>query len=173
MKRWSLFTGIVAFIICAAAPIQAQVSYGPLLAWSDADNVTAGVGARAEIGMAGKLAADGPLAGVFSSLSGTYFFMDCPESVDCSFLEFSGNLNMPFAVSESLSPYAGAGLHYARMTVGVSGFGSGTATDTGLNVLGGLKFGLGGMNAFAEAKLGIGGAEHLVISAGVLFGGKR
>jgi hypothetical protein len=40
-----------------------------------------------------------------------------------------------------------------------------------VNILGGIFFDLGGLDAFAEAKLGLAGAEQLSLSAGVLFGG--
>jgi len=72
--------------------------------------------------------------------------------------------------------YAGAGLNIARVSVDLGialpGFAyDASATRMGLNLLGGLNFPLGGLGAFAEGGLQLGGGEQFLIKSGVTFGG--
>ena len=76
---------------------------------------------------------------------------------------------------DALSVYGLAGLNFTRVSVDLGPLGglvpgNISATDTGLNVGGGVNIPLGGRTGFAEVKYGIGGSE-LGIAAGILFGG--
>lgn len=148
---------------------QAQVSFGPQLAWSDA--VDLGLGARVEFGLADLFGIeDGVFANLYASASGTYFFPECPGS-SCSLVELNPNAVVPFEMDATVTPFVGAGLHLARSKWSVPDASiSDTDTDVGLNILGGIKFPIGNLGGFAEGNFGISGAEHFTLSAGVLFG---
>jgi opacity protein-like surface antigen len=170
MKKWVCLLGAFGLLL-AAQPATAQVSFGPQLAWGDDTDL--GIGARVHFDLADMFGVeDGFFADLFGMGTGTYFFIDCPSGVSCSFLEFNANAGVPFDIDGSVTPYAGAGIHLARASVSFQGF-SESDTEFGLNILGGIFFPLGGLRGFAEAKFGISGADQLVLAGGVLFGGGR
>jgi opacity protein-like surface antigen len=119
-----------------------------------------GLGVRSEFG--------GNLALV---LSFDYYFPESDiGSVD--FYEFNGNLIYNFP-TEGVRPYIGGGLGIARVSLDADFF-SDSSTETGWNILGGLKFGSGGINPFAEIRYVIYTGDEsfnnrLVISGGILF----
>lgn len=119
-----------------------------------------GLGVRSEFG--------GNLALV---LSFDYYF---PKSDigNVDFYELNGNLIYNFP-TESVRPYLGAGAGIARVSFD-SNFFSDSATEFGVNILGGLKFGSGGINPFGEIRYVIYSGDEtfnnrLVISGGILF----
>ena len=73
----------------------------------------------------------------------------------------------------TLKPYVGGGLNIARVSVDLGSFGSASDTEIGLNVLGGLKLNLSGLDAFTEARLSLGGGEQFAVMFGILFGGNK
>ena len=155
---------MVAAVLLIAAPnaAQAQMGFGAQASWgSDAD---LGVGARLVMGL------PNIRTGLQGILSGDYFFIDC-GGADCSWIELNANAAIPLAAS-GLNPYVGGGLNVARISVDVNGFGNSSATEIGLNVLGGLKFS-GSLSPFAEARLSLGGGEQFVITGGIMLGGSR
>lgn len=168
-KLMFMMVGFVGLI--GPKPVQAQVSFGPQLAWSDA--VDLGLGARVEFGLAKLFGIeDGVFADLYGSASGTYFFPDCPGS-SCHLVELNPNAVVPFEIDASVTPFVGAGLHLARAKWSVRDASvSGTETDVGLNILGGIKFPVANLSGFAEGKFGLSGADHFTLSAGVLFGGQ-
>jgi opacity protein-like surface antigen len=175
MKKWLLVAGALA-VTSAVQPQQAeaQVLFGPQVAWGDDTDL--GVGARVEFGLGNMIAQEGPLAGLFGMVSGTYFFMDCGgnvfgSNIDCSYIELNANAGVPFTLESGLVLYGGTGLHFGRTSVSWEGY-SDSNTEIGLNLLGGVKLQLGGLNSFVEGKLGVSGASQFMILAGVLFGGK-
>lgn len=174
MKTWSWIAALALLLPLLATPAEAQVSFGPQVAWGDDTDL--GVGARAEFGLADAFGiTEGPFAELYGMGTATYFFMDCgggfgSDGVDCSYIEFNANGAVPFELEGSATPYAGAGLHLGRVSVSGGGFSS-SDTEIGLNLLGGVKFPLGGLQGFGEAKLGLGGADQFVLAGGVLFGG--
>ena len=181
MKGWAVLVVSLGLVV-AAQPAQAQLAFGPQLVWGD--DADFGIGGRLDFDLAGPLAIeDGPLQNLFGSATGSYFFDDCPsrtpDLVDCSFIEFNGNANVPFTIEDSSTEgYLGAGLHLARFSVDTNGpveepglFIPVTDTEIGLNLLGGFKFPFSDLTAFVEGKLGLVGAQQFVLSAGILFGG--
>jgi opacity protein-like surface antigen len=171
MSRIALFVGALA-IFAVAQPADAQVRFGPHLAWGEDTDL--GIGGRLLFDLADVF---GVTDGFFEDLTGqggaTYYFWDCNSSatsVDCSALQFDFDALVPFTIESSVTPYAGAGFHLARFSVDTP-VSDGSETEFGVNILGGIFFDLGGLDAFAEAKLGLAGAEQLSLSAGVLFGG--
>lgn len=154
--------GIAAAVAITAGQAQAQ-AIGPQVSWGSDSDI--GVGARIELGLPNLLTSTGPLASTFLIGSFDYFFIDCDE---CSYWEANGNLAIPLAAS-SVDPYVGAGLNVARASVEFLG-NSASNTEVGVNLLGGLRFPVGGLNAFGEGRFTLGGSEQLVLSFGVLFG---
>ncbi len=181
MMRWAalVITLGLGFLV---VPAQAQVTFGPQLAWGD--DTDFGIGGRINFDLAGPLAIDdGLFQNLFASATGSYFFDDCgsgvPDAVDCSFIEFNGNANVPFTIEDSsVSGYLGSGVHLARFSVDTNSvnqtpglFLPTTDTEVGLNVLGGFMFPVSDLTGFVEGKFGLVGAQQFILSAGILFGG--
>lgn len=172
MKMWRLLAGATVALAIGATDTQAQ-AIGVQVSY--ADDFDLGVGARVELGLPNLLTSTGPLANTFLIGTFDYFFPDCADGgsddIDCSYMEFNGNLAVPVG-SSSLRPYAGAGLNVARAKVDFFGE-SESETEIGLNVLGGLRFMVGGLSAYGEARYELGGGEQLVFTVGALVGGAR
>lgn len=162
----------------ATQPLSAQAVFGPQLAWGD--NTDFGVGGRVEFGLGDLVGLEeAPFADIFGQATATFFFPDCGggffgggTGVDCSFFEIAASAAVPFDLDEDFTPYAGAGLHLGRFGVS-SGGTSDSETKLGLGLLGGVKFPLGGVNAFAEGKINLGTYDQVVLQFGVLFGPSR
>ena len=171
MSKFRSLLTAVALVMIGSSTSEAQ-RWGAQLSWGDESDL--GVGVRAEWDFANKMSQSGAFSRAFIIGQVDYYFVDCPSGVSCTWLEINPSLAIPFTTtSSSVKPYAGAGLHvvYARQSAGGV---SASETEMGLNLLGGLKFGMGGMDAFSELRLGLGGdAEQLALSFGVLFGPRR
>lgn len=165
MKKTLMFVACSALLLAVPSAVEAQVSFGPQVAW--ADDADFGVGARVALGL------PQVRPGVELHISGDYFFIDCPSGVDCSWIELNGNLHLPVPVSPDLNTYVGGGLNIARVKYSVDGFGSASDSEIGINVLGGLKFPMAALTPFVEASFTIGGGEQFGIRAGFLLGGAR
>ena len=165
MKTWRVFAAVTAALVIGTADAQAQ-AFGVQGSWGDDTDL--GIGARLELGLPNLLTSEGPLANTFLIGSFDYFFPDfCDAFDDCSYWEINGNLAVPIT-SSTIDPYAGAGLNIARMSVLDS-----SETEVGLNLLGGLRFNLGGLGAFGEGRFVLSGSEQFVLTFGVLVGGTR
>lgn len=172
MKKLSAVLAIVAL---AALPSLASAQrFGGHVNWGlDSD---LGLGARYEHDLTGTLTKTGPMSRAFFIGQLDYYLDVCGDGfggadVDCTMLEINPGLAVNLSAT-NLKPYVGAGLNIARISVS-SGGSSASDTETGINLLGGLKFGLGGMSAYSEARLSLGGAEQLALTFGVLFGGSK
>lgn len=104
-------------------------------------------------------------------LSFDYYFPD-DDLGELDFYEINGNLIYNFP-TESVRPYLGGGAGISRVSFD-SDFFDDDATELGFNILGGLKFGSGGINPFAEVRYVIYPDDEtfnnrLVISGGILF----
>lgn len=158
MRFVSRFLSVVVLTAVTSSNLQAQ-RFGAQISWGEDSDV--GLGVRGEWDFANRLTTTGAFSRAFIVGQFDYYFQDCPAGADCSYWELNPSLAIPFS-GTNFKPYAGAGLHL--------GHGS-SDTELGINVLGGLKFTIGGMDAFSEARLGIGGShEQLALSFGVLFG---
>jgi len=161
---WKLRTAFVALAVLALGAGSAQAQrFGAQVSW--ADDVDLGIGGRLEYDFGASLADEGTLSHTY--LIGSFdFFPDCGN--DCSYFEFNGNLAVPVNAENSLNPYVGGGLNMGRISVG-----SGSDTQFGLNVLGGLKFTIGKLASFAEARMELKGESQFVLTFGVLLGENR
>lgn len=172
MKKIGTLAAVLALCVVSAGTAQAQ-RFGAALSWgSDTD---LGVAPRVEFPLTNMLSKSGALSKAFFIGEFTWFFPDCggASGVDCSYWELNPGLAVPFTVSNpKIAPYLGAGLNIAHASASSGGF-TASDTQTGLNALGGLKFGLGSMDAFTEARLELSGGEQLVLSFGLLFGGAK
>lgn len=159
----NLRSALVALVGLALAASTAQGQrYGAQLDWGDDTDL--GIGGRLEYDLGASLASEGTLARAY--LIGSFdYFPDCGQ--ECSYFEFNGNVAVPVS-SATLNPYIGAGLNLGR-------FSAGDRSDTqfGLNALGGLKFGLGKLASFAEARVEFKDESQLVLTWGVMLGRNR
>jgi opacity protein-like surface antigen len=128
--------------------------------FNNADNGDWGIGARGEFG--------GSLALIASF---DYYFVN-DDIGDTKFYEL--NANLAYTVpSGGVRPYFGAGAGIARVSFDDNFFND-SDTELGFNLLGGLKFGYGGVNPFAEFRYVIYSGDETfenrwVISGGILF----
>lgn len=177
--RQIILAGLVLLLVAVPArQAEAQVSFGPQLVFFDFEQL--GVGGRVDFGLAD---AFGIEDGFFQSLKGSanasYVFGDSEEftggSVGWDATVFNVNAVVPFVVESSVAPYAGAGINHTRYSTDfdgpdLPGFGY-SGSSSGLNILGGIGFGLGALPAFAEIQYSTSGSGYLTLSGGVMFGG--
>lgn len=170
MKTWILVAGVAVGAALGAAPLGAQVQFG--LQANLADEFDLGVGVRAQSSLASFVEEETPLRELTGVVSFDVYFPGACGTSDCSYLELNGNAlyPLPLDLGGGLEAYAGGGLHLGRRSVEVEQPGYTSDTRVGLNVVGGTAFDLGGLAAFAEAKLGLGGWDHFVLRFGVLLG---
>lgn len=182
MKRHSvLLAGLTLFVLATPpAEAEAQVSYGPQIVLWDLDELA--VGGRLDFGLADVFGIDdGAFAALRGSTNISYVFGDSETfaGVEASWSGLLINLNavVPFEIDAAVTPFAGAGINHTRFSSSVSGAGTGgfggtfTGSSSGLNLLGGVEFGLGAVPAFAELQYSTTGAGALTLSFGVMFGG--
>lgn len=128
--------------------------------FENADSGDFGLGARGVFG--------GSLALITSF---DYYFVD-DNIGDTKFYELNANLAYTFP-TEAVRPYIGAGAGIARLSFDRNFF-SDANTELGFNLLGGLKFGYGRVNPFAEFRYVIYTGDETfnnrwVITGGILF----
>ena len=160
-----LATGLVAQ--AAQAQTEKAWQFGPQASWMSKD-VGIGVGARAVYAGLGT-AVNVPGLRAYGAFD--YFFPSTSFGTDAKYWEINAGATYDLKLSgmTGFAPYVGAGLNYAHVSVSVGGF-SGSDSRTGLNVLGGGRFKLGQkLNAFAEARLELGGGEAFAATFGILF----
>lgn len=171
MKRVVMVTAVLAF--ASAVPASGQAVFGPQLSWGEDSDL--GLGARVEVPLANLVTADEGSAASRLRLIGSFdwFFPgDEPQGVDLTYWELNANLAYPIP-ADGLRPYAGGGLNIAHANVDVEDnafFEDASDTEVGLNLLAGLQFLVGDLDAFAEARFELGGGEQFVLSAGILLG---
>ena len=166
-RRLMIFAAITfCFSLTAhAGGFGLQVDYNHFL--SDSTNLKVfdggdfGIGARSEFGTA-------HLALV---LSFDYYFINGVIK-DLKFYELNANLQFTFP-TEGFKPYVGGGVGLARASLGTNFF-SDSETKTGVNILGGLKFGGAGVNPFIEVRYVMYGSNEafdnrFVLTGGILF----
>jgi hypothetical protein len=171
MTLRKLFVAVAVPFALSVGTVSAEAQrFGGQLSWGSDSDV--GVGARAEFPLTNMLTKTGVFSRAFIVTQFDWYFVDCPSGVDCSYWELNPTFAVPLQTT-SLRPYLGAGLNVAHASVDVPGVGSGSETETGVNLLGGLKFTLGGAEAFSEARVSLGGGEQFALSFGFLFGGSR
>jgi hypothetical protein len=127
---------------------------------SFAQDVNAGLGLRLELPLSPAIGRDLKLAVAFD-----YFFPDSPVN----YWELNTDLAWGFRLTGTrVSLYAGAGLNIAHTSY--SGIPRAAATDVGVNLLGGVRFGTSTrLTPFVELRPELGGGERLVLTAGLIF----
>lgn len=170
MKRIAALTMVLG--AAAAAPVAGQVAFGPQASFGGDSDFGVGVRAEAPLSQIVAAEADSPLSTMFLIGSFDWFFPDDggAEGVSVRYFEVNANVAYPIEV-ESVNPYVGGGLNIVNGGVSFDNeaIEDQSNTEIGLNVLGGLKFLLGNMSAFAEGRIELSGGEQFVLSAGVLF----
>lgn len=165
MKRWTMVAALALLLPFLAQPAQAQVSFGPQLVFWDFEEF--GVGARVDFGLGQAFGIEeGPFQNMFGSFNANYIFIS-----NVTPLLFNVNVAVPFDIDAAVRPYAGAGINHYRFSYDDDFFGGGTFTSSGLNLLGGIFFGLGDIPAFGELQYSTTGAGFLTLAGGVMFGG--
>ena len=144
----------VAFSLASPATADAQVSFGVQGDYGT-EIEAVGIGPRIDVMIPG--AAGFGLVGSFD-----YYF---PDNSD--FWEINANATYAFDAAPVVAPYIGAGLNYAD----VSPDGVDASNDeTGLNVLGGLEFGVDApVTPFVEGRYATTFDGQFVITGGILF----
>jgi opacity protein-like surface antigen len=161
---WVSIAVILMMALCAGTT-SAQLSPGIQGSWGTSSSL--GLGARLGVG-SDVLVRGVELLGTFD-----YFFPGEGAVADPSAWEAGANLVYRIDTeSPVLSPYGGAGLNIAHFSATVHALGvdlTGSETRTGVNVMGGLLFGLGRARPFVETRLTLGGSEQFLLTGGVRF----
>lgn len=153
---------ITLFAFAVPASADTPVAFGAQL--NIANDFDFGVGGRATFGTESIVERTRAVA------SFDFYFPDGP--VDFWELNFNGHylFDLPDFPAQL---YAGTGLHLGHASVDVNtGFGtvSGSSSDVGLNLLGGVEFNIDApVQPFAELKIELGGAEQFIITGGLMF----
>lgn len=164
MSRKILVLLMMSALLLGAREAQAQFRIGPQVAWGS-DNADLAIGGRFSLNTGKPLIAG---AGNIYGLLSFDWFVDCDN---CSYFELTPAAYVPITVGQ-IGPFAGLGLNIGRISYDIDSPGlDGSDTDLGLALLGGLQFPFAGHLAMTEARLTLGGAEHLVITLAWLFGG--
>lgn len=94
-----------------------------------------------------------------------YYFME----ENMTFWQLSLNALLSFGPGIVFTPYVGAGLGIARTSIDM-GILSASDTDTGVNLIGGARFGMGPLRPFVQAQVTmLGDVELVTIAGGLLF----
>ncbi len=165
LVRGMLVVAGISFLLALTAPqAHAQLRFGPEVA----------VGSDSGFGMGVRgvfpLRVGGPLDGVIDALYST------PSGTD-SWIQTNANVRLAVPLSPAFITTVGVGLNASFISFD-DGSDPTTDTDTlfGMNVLGGVAYPregvLGGRaRPFAELRAVIGGAEEVVLTVGLTFGG--
>ncbi len=97
-----------------------------------------------------------------------YYFME----ENTTFWQLSLNALLSFGPGILFTPYVGGGIGISRtpISVDIPGFDSVSDTDTGLNLVGGVRFGVGPLRPFVQAQVTmLGDVELVTLSGGLLF----
>lgn len=162
MKRTLLVLLFMAFCVPAfAGGFGVQVDYNNFVGdeniFENLDGGDFGIGARVEAGST---------LGII--LSFDYYFVGS-DIGDTKFYEGNANLAFWFPTG-SVRPYIGGGVGFARTTFKLEDLFDESATKTGINILGGIKFG-GPVNPFIEARYVIYTGDETFPNRFVLTGG--
>ena len=168
MRRLTLFLATLTALVTLPSHASSQLQAGPYLAYHD--DADLGIGAFVGI----------PMPALHENISfvgdfGIFFPGNAGhDQVDVNYWEINGDLIYRFPMPDlSFTPWALGGLNIAHGSVGVTlgelGDVSGSNTDIGLNVGGGVTFGSGSMQPFAGVKFELGGGEGAVIFGGLSF----
>lgn len=172
MKRLvSVTVSVLIFVFCLTVQgLEAQAHLGGQVSF--ADDVDFGIGPRLVIDLPG----DSNL-GIIGSFD--YFFPDTGSGaffgtdIDINYWELNGNLVYLLELEDSaVLPYAGGGINFAHVSATVESGGtseSGSDSEIGLNILGGIQFPGESVTPFAELRIEASGGEQTVVTGGLLI----
>ena len=164
MRKKTFLTALAVMFLFGATQLSAQIRFGGQLNYGD----------DSDFGLGARLVLDDPALGEFRFIgSFDLYFPDSPSDVDVDYWELNGNIVYDFDIvnKPTLTPYVGGGLnvaHVSRESTSPLG-GSASDTELGVNLLGGLEFGMGRLRPFVEIKVELEGGEQFVITGGILF----
>lgn len=143
---------IAAALIGAPTMASAQITIGPVLAYEP--DIEFGIGASLGTSLANQLGEG------FGLLADVIIFF--PPGDGFSYFEINGNATYDFPLDNSSAvPFLLGGLNIARASVEVLGV-SGSSTDVGLNLGGGIDFDLGNFRPTAGVRAEVGGGEGVI-----------
>ncbi len=151
---------LVLFLAAGAHQAQAQAGafVGPRAGFDivgDVDDFFLGADGRLE------------LPGLPIVLNGAFDFYFTEGNAD--FVQLSLNALYEFGVdNRSFTPYGGLGLGLSRAGSGLFRE-SGSKFTTGLNLLGGARFGAGNLRPFVQAQITFGDVDLFTVGGGLLF----
>jgi hypothetical protein len=157
MTRTLRALAVAAALVAVPGFAQAQATLGPTLAFHN--DFDFGVGAALTM----------PLEGIDERVGVLADFIIFFPGDNVDYLEFNGNLTYDFAIEDSsIVPFALAGLNIARYSIDVVGV-SGSETNLGLNLGGGVKFTAGNLRPTVGLRLEIEGGDGFVIFGSLPF----
>ncbi len=164
----------VALGLAVATPSTAEAQMGFVVQANYGADSEFGAGAGINMGL-GSLTTSYGIRGeatfnyYFNGFGGDYWGGGIAD-VDSKFWQIDANALMDIKSVSGL--YVGAGVNYGKASIDCESAwgdcGSWGNGEIGLNVLGGWNFS-GSKGPFAQAKLGLGGYDQLVISGGIRF----
>jgi hypothetical protein len=168
MRSLKLALTTVALLVILPSQVWGQFSVGPFLAYHD----------DADLGIGGFVGI--PLPAIDENLSlnpsfALFFPGDRGNSgVDVDYWEINADGVYRFPLEDtSITPWALAGINIAHGSVGLDlgefGEHSGSDTEIGLNLGGGVTFGAGPLSPFAGVKFELSGGEGAVLFGGLSF----
>ncbi len=161
MRIPSLLAAMAGVLLMLPGAADAQVRLGPQISF----------GGDTDFGIGGRIVANVESLEHWDFIgSFDIFFPDDGPNNDISYWEANGSLAYNFGLPEapSLSPYVGAGLNIAHISVENAG-NDFDDTDLGLNLFVGTQFKGGSVTPFAEIRFVAEGAEQVVLTGGILF----
>jgi len=163
MRKWGMLLAMAAFVFVtfSADEARAQVMFGPQLTLIDFDDL--GIGVRGDYALGDALGLEEEFLRYMKVSADVNYILD---GGDATTFHFNVNGLIPFEIDAGFVPYAGAGLNHVR-----SSFDDGSSSFSGLNVLGGVMFGLADFPAFAQLQYSTSGLGFLSVSFGVMLGG--
>jgi len=175
MKRLLISAAVlvlsVGLLVPEAADAQTTVKLGPRLGIPVGD--VEDIGGNLFLGVDARVQTDALPVVLNPSID--FYLVDEVEgtSVDRSVFMIDLNALYEFGVdNEVFTPYAGGGIAITRFSVDDEGVfpGDPDETDVGLNVVGGARFPLGGVEPFAQLNAVVGGdVDRLGITGGLLI----
>lgn len=163
MKKPSGIVLAIVLFASGATSAAAQVRFGPHLSWGD--NADFAIGGKLLFGLADLAGED------TKNLEGSVALDWFPDCNGCSYFEATAGVLYRFDIGETALPYAGGGLNWGRISYDTNVPGFGADSEIGLAAMGGIRFPLGNLTAYTDARITLGGAEQAVISFGLLLGG--
>jgi hypothetical protein len=160
-----MLLAMAAFVVVtfSASEARAQVMFGPQLTLVDFSDL--GIGVRGDYALGDALGLEEEFLRYMKVSADVNYILG---GSDVTTLHFNVNGLIPFEIDTDFDfvPYAGAGLNHVR-----SSFDDRSESFSGLNLLGGIMFGIADTPAFAQVTYSTSGLGFLSVSFGVMFGG--